>query len=474
MIFPVPLRCHRANLRLGNCFFAFMTNHRKLYEAIVRSGPLGPRQDLGRPGAPCPCGSGKTLQDCCLVSTPRCSLARQKYTPTARSLAERPGDHGEVDLKSLPRLTFWPSRTIETNYYGLTDFVQNHCSPDTLFYLDTNFLTSHNIPNFFWRSLFTRTVVFTSLVWEELNDWLRTPRVNQDVRRLLLQARIERPMGIEFDPDTRWRVDFEIARSYYVNLLAERRRTAVHLIRDFSERQQREASEDELRTILQAVGTEASLRMLRKAVSESARPGLRFFTDEELTATAVADGIIRGRPMVILTRDKDVQEHFVKLLTLMDRHYQAMLFAEQLCNDKLVFGVEELALKTAELNHHFVEGTANLVKKPGHTTDDFLAFILPKNFKPILTQCFWVGGQADSLVCSQLAYKAEAGMARLLSTKGNTRGLSTDRLSGRNCHVTGFPWGVRDPRSYAIVAEDKKRVIDIMAIPSLDIAHAQA
>ena len=72
-----------------------------------------------------------------------------------------------------------------------------------------------------------------------------------------------------------------------------------------------------------------------------------------------------------------------------------------------------------------------------------------------------------------VSYVGEKGLDGVIRMKGLTKGLSTDRLGGKNCHVTGFPIGIDEPRNWVVVARDKTNLSleSGLFIANLDLAH---
>jgi len=77
-----------------------------------------------------------------------------------------------------------------------------------------------------------------------------------------------------------------------------------------------------------------------------------------------------------------------------------------------------------------------------------------------------------------LTYICETPMLKLVEAKGQSWGLNTELLNGKNCHVTGFPAGfpvgISDPRSFVVLALDRfvRDSNSQYKFPRLDLAHA--
>jgi hypothetical protein len=139
-----------------------------------------------------------------------------------------------------------------------------------------------------------------------------------------------------------------------------------------------------------------------------------------------------------------------------------------------MFLVRPLPRGADRLEHYFDCSDGLLVKKPASDPTRFSAVLLPIAYRPVCLSCFLLGGQPPDMTLTAYNSVAERDMHRVIRVKGATMGLSTDRLGGKNCHVTGLPEGVEDSRSWAVIVKDKSLAFKYspLRIPFLDIAHA--
>lgn len=289
--------------------------------------------------------------------------------------------------------------------------------------------------------------------------------------RTLFPRREAQAVGLQLPPNPDWHPFLVVARNYYVNLLAARKNLGYTSRLRFEQEYERAPTKQEIVALSQALGTERDIGLIRKGFECSNIE--HFFTDEHLVATAVVDGLAHGSEVVVITRDNDVYEHFVKMVELLDIHYQAMLFADQFALRAEEYMSQPQIRDTDELKYFFADDKGMLVKKPVSNLDEFVPSLLPRRYVSRPLYCLLFGDKGDRLRFTSVTYNAESPMLRLLEVKGRTGGLNTDKLQARNCHVTGFPVGVDDPRRWVIVARDNVKQWERLEIPLLDIRHAQ-
>ncbi len=409
------------------------------------------------------------------------SRPKLNLTPAVRDLYEKNRGTGVPDSSAwhtvvngrIPteRLAFGPltaKRPID--YRVVARFIRTYCPQNMAFYLDTNFFTGEEKPDVLWHALLEKQIVITPLVWRELQPWLGTPFRNRSIRDLLLDARLYKNPNIEFSPDKEWHPFHSVAHAYYVNLLAVRKRMGKALVDQFAADHGREPTKQEIDRMIQTAGTERDFHLLRKGRESFGTP--TFFTDEELVAYAVLGGLIRGKEVTILGTDTDVHEQFVKLVSLLDWHYQALLSAERYAADSSAFECRKLIRTTDELRYYFADDEGILARKPVDNPNDFVRWLLPREYTSNPVYCLLFGGNGSELRFTPMTYNAERDMVRVLEMKGKTGGANTDLINGMNCHVTGFPRGIDDPRKFVILVRDHTEDKEPLRFPLLDIAHA--
>ncbi len=273
--------------------------------------------------------------------------------------------------------------------------------------------------------------------------------------------------SVEFCDFTQWAHDATRALHYYVNLLGMRKK--VYRAAEIG----LEAELGRAPTLLEITrAKQDAVNKLGARASPLARKGARadnssgnFYTDEVLTVTAFLTAIYERRTTVILTRDEDIFDQFYKLQWLLDSHYRGMLFADAYLaslSQRRVMSIPQ----GQPWSDVFADGPNRLVSR----SDADLEAILPPGARGIQIEC-WLVRSGES----RLRFRADDTMRRLLTIKGSTGGLNTDRLLPRNCHIWLAPLPIPDDlRGYAALAVDRRVTFKKagIAIPILDINQA--
>ena len=190
-----------------------------------------------------------------------------------------------------------------------------------------------------------------------------------------------------------------------------------------------------------------------------------FYTDEVLVYLAVRTGITTGRPVVILTKDEDVQEQFYKLLWLLDTQYRGMLIADLFASSPSSFVTHPMPTTDPAINDAFT-GDNILIER----SDELIEQVLPEAFHFVPLYCWIVGEKL-----TQMIFGAEQEMTRLLHTKGETGGLNTNLLNGKNCHLWLAPLDIPMPlRGCSAIVQDRRLELSLSAakIPIFDVNQA--
>ena len=126
-----------------------------------------------------------------------------------------------------------------------------------------------------------------------------------------------------------------------------------------------------------------------------------------------------------------------------------------------------------DLRHFFDTDQSVLIRKPV-PADAFLAWLLPNDANPLRIQCVLFAEKKEALTITPLSFICESPMIELVEAKGKSWGLNTDLLDGKNCHVTGFPIGIHDPRDFVILGHDRMVIAPgtKYKFPRLDLAQA--
>jgi hypothetical protein len=344
-----------------------------------------------------------------------------------------------------------------------------NADPGHSFLLDTSFFARHEIDQCVWDALFRGRVFLTRHVWTELDAWLKTPYSNGHVVERFRRATGQTDHSIVLDHELAWEPDLYCTRSYYSSLLSVRRQRSRQIIGDFESEHGRSPTNEEANRLFQINGTERDFQLLKKGFADFGKP--HFFTDDDLVSCAAVLGLRTGRPVTILTRDGDVLDQFQKLMTLLTSHYQALLFADVYANSPSSFQTISMP-STSTLESYFDCGQSLLVKKPVDP-DKFVEWLLPQDYQAVRLTCVLLAGDPPSMTLQLIRFQAEIDMLRLIRTKGLAGGRSTNRLGVRNCHVTGFPEGIDDPRSWVVIATDRTESFrgTTFNVARLDLRH---
>ncbi|MBI2806788.1 MAG: hypothetical protein HYX68_17555 [Planctomycetes bacterium] len=305
----------------------------------------------------------------------------------------------------------------------------------------------------------------------ELAGWLMAPCRHSRLWRLVVSARLDRHGPVWIDCPERWPQDHLLGIAYYSNLLAERKRRARDLALQLEQKLSRTPTDDELNGLFQKGWARRDFHVVRSGAKEL-RTGGNVFTDEHLVVTACAVGLFTGNDTVVLTRDRGVFDQFAKLTSLLTMHYQGMRFAEAYAAYRSSFEITPMPIGNPDIDAFFVAENSFLVRKPV-ALEQFVDWLLPHESVPVGLHCILLGGEADSFSLDHCFLEAERDMDRIIRMKGRTRGWNTDRIRGRNCHATGFPRGIPNPRHFVAVVQDREIYLPdgTLAFPKLDIAH---
>ncbi len=334
-------------------------------------------------------------------------------------------------------------------------------NPDrALFFCDTSLFDDRTDHRLFSALLNEEgKLVIVPPVQRELEPWLATHQDHPAARAI-----IARDPAIQFftlDNSGGWE---DAAAEYYVKLLGIRKRLLRLELAKFEEKHGRPPDAGELdrlhRDMHRALGPRGYL-LARKGAETLPAP--ISYTDEILVYLAVATGISSGRPVVILSKDEDLQEQFYKLQWLLDTQYRGMLLADLYRANFSRFVFHPLPGDNRDLAEAFVGQNNVLIER----SEDLLDEILPTSSVFVPLYCWIVG---DKL--TQTLFGAEREMTRLLRVKGETGGLNTDRLAGRNCHISLAPMDVPVPlEGCAAIVQDRRGKLPSsrVEIPFLDV-----
>lgn len=361
----------------------------------------------------------------------------------------------------LPRLSFGATAKQSYDMGHLCHLIE--AAEDAVFFCDTS-IFHRSTDERLWAALFNRTgkVVIIPHVHHELKVWLDTNPTHVAARTIT-----EQHPAIQFFDFVSADECGRAAYIYYVNLLGMRKRLFDVERWRFEQAYGRLPDDREMevlrRGVHEAVGPRGYL-IAKKGEGNVSSP--TYNTDEALVYLAMMTGITTGREVVILTKDEDIQEQFYKLQWLLDTHYRGMLLADLYASDPGGFVHHAPPLRNEHFDEVFVGDHITLIER----SEALLSEILPPTcaFTPIY--CWVIGNKL-----TQMTFGAETEMRRLFETKGDTGGLNTNRLNGRNCHIWLAPLDVNlSLRGCAIIAHDQRVSLrpSSVAIPMHDFNQA--
>jgi len=321
--------------------------------------------------------------------------------------------------------------------------------PGAIFFLDTNIFTTR-LDKETWDLFLSTQVLIAPTIWKELHPWLKTPRVNQEIRDLVLKG-INRQVSRE--PNDRKRtiiihpasvvdeprievvfIDDEHLRhgyNYYYRLLALRKLMGPITVSVLKRELGRPPTDDEFLAEAQGRFGERGFHLAKKGI---ARLGaFNQFADEELLLFAVLTAIIRGAECYIVTRDTDVIEQFFKLSLLLKEHYRCMLAAEKYAANPSSMVFQEVFFENDGVHVPIFEQSPILQ----YSATEIEFAVLPSRFHPVNIHCLLFGGDEKHPKVSYTAFSAEREMAKVLRIKAATGGRSTDLFGDRNCTIRG-------------------------------------
>jgi hypothetical protein len=333
---------------------------------------------------------------------------------------------------------------------------------DVSFFCDTSMFDVQTDDRL-WPALLNHPgkLVLTPRVQLELKPWLQS---HPD--HIAARAMRERHEGIRFLKNQYDEVQLA-CYVYYMNLLGVRKRLLKLGRVKFNEAHGRDPNERELAAIRNDAqrtwGERAAL-----LANKGDRPVTpTYFTDEEVVYSAVINGIASGRPTAILTKDEDLQEQFYKLIWLLDTHYRGMLLAGLYAREFSRFTMHPLPLFLPDVRDAFEEENGLLIERSAALIEEE---VLPQTFHFVALECWVMGARLTRAI-----FAAEQEMARVLHTKGITRGLNTDVLGGRNCHIWLAPLSIpHELRGCAAIVRDRRVKVGSTSvqIPLLDANQA--
>jgi hypothetical protein len=286
------------------------------------------------------------------------------------------------------------------------------------FFLDTN-MWDAKLDSQLWPVLLDRggALYVAPSVTIELEEWAKRNR-----HLLCSVAYLERRnplilLGLPTDE-----VDLS-AYVYYTSLLHERRSAITHFTGRFSAIYGRTPTDDEVVEGVQRLYGQRGLALVHKHGRRVRTDP--WATDESVVYSAAAHSLRTGEPTVILSQDQDVLEQFYKLWWFLDTHYRAKLMADEFVLNPSAY--ERSPMPDTAVTRNFFEADDGFLLNRGNRR---MREVLPLNRIPVTPECWLIG---KSLV--RMSFGAEREMSRLLDVKGETGGLVSADLGGRNLHA---------------------------------------
>jgi hypothetical protein len=319
----------------------------------------------------------------------------------------------------------------------------------TILFPDTGFITTPIQPSF-WRAAHAFSLGFSQMTVGELTGWMATPIGNEYLHTWLPRAlqtcqsepleeaslfRFCRVLGTlepyaltNFEVAIADRAKFEpFGYDYYVNLLSLRKRLGIVANRELQDILGRDATDSELK---QHLHNKHHARVAPLALKGCRDFGKRnYLHDEELVVTAVMTAILTGRETVILTRDNDVFDQFVKLMELIIEDYHCYRWANVHFLDPSGCPMYPIAIPPGHNDESGFQGDAfDHVVVPIEEVEG----LPPYEFKFVNTYCVLVGNSSADPKISQAGCCLEREMGHLLEAKGKNGGRNTVHFGQKN------------------------------------------
>lgn len=365
--------------------------------------------------------------------------ARPPRTPTTRFFERATRDVAPGQTFSP---TFIPRLTYRTHEFASDPMAlvkaANEAEHD--FFLDTSIVDVETPPEFWDLLLARRRIHLVPGVVRELESWLE-----QHPEHPMAAPTATRDPHIQFISRESLEPSIWDGVRYYFNLLIGRKQ-AMRLYEDqLRSELGRDPTDDE---VSQRVLTQLGERAYLFAKKGRARLDELSHADEELVCVALAHAVQTGRPAMIVTRDQDVLEQTYKLTSLVDLDYRSMLLADSYALEFASYRPSRLLLDEDALKEVFVDSEENVMFDAAGLRER----VLPRQFEVAPISCVRVAGAT-----TQVSFGAETRMRDIFRIKGQTRGLNTNRLGRRNCHLTLWPLDVsRRLKSMAVVAFERR------------------
>ncbi len=327
--------------------------------------------------------------------------------------------------------------------------IESH--PGALYFLDSTQFIGPMAQRIWQALLADKRIAMTPPVYQELEWWLNDPKeTNLEVHHAIKNS----ASGDDRSPIAWVGIEnpaLESVCDHYVNLLGMRKRMFVAARVNLEKQLGRPANKQEVSNYCQQLGTSRAQLLGRQG--ENIKVPAHKYNDECLVVLAIMFAIVKGREVVIVSSDEAVFDQFYKAIWLMDTHYRSMLLADRYVDNPSAFPSCEVDNPHKEA---FSDESVLLLTKPS----DGLSELLPVEHSPVLVRCVLLQNGFET----EMVFKAEREMRRVFDIKARTNGLSTDKLSGKNCHVFLGDMAISRLGNRAAIATDQA-----VALPGREI-----
>lgn len=314
-----------------------------------------------------------------------------------------------------------PPGPIDFSFAEYAKSLRQQCLEGHSFFIDTGMLDWIEIDECLWEVLLSKKVFLTYGIQKELSASRRKNQkfwqaVDANHPNIVLLAK--RGLG----------TGAELGIEYFIRLLGIRKQV-FEIVETQLKHEGKSTDLNCIRSEVQKLVGERGMRLASKGNEDRNKRNLMY--DEEMLVVAFSHALMTGNDTTIITIDGDLVDQFIKLQYVVDSQYRAMLIAEEfaseprnfllLQSEKLVFPTafeeEEFYLMPAGIEYRLVETKQNWVNIH---VDRIERSLEPTQFLPVL-------------------FSADRDMHRLFVTKGETGGLNTSLLSGKNLHLSVQP-----------------------------------
>ncbi len=298
----------------------------------------------------------------------------------------------------------WSQDEAHIDWNSLAQMIEQSSLSDAKFFMDSSFFDRQEIPWKVWEALLTRQIVFTPLVWSELEDWRNRPFANEPIRDALLKLIDAGDSRVEILDTTAWPSNIRENARRYIELLGCRKLIGIGVAQQLRKKRGEEPSHDDVSRELQKIVRDRGIVLARKGLADAEKPN--FLADEQLVVCAIVNAILSGRETAILTRDADLIEQFYKALYLLDTDYRSLLIADsyKTAPDNLI--VQDVG---DDFLSNVFEPTKLLL-----LPRKFTEWVLPRERNWEVVSCNRLGGHGPHMKISRLSYCAETEMSSVL------------------------------------------------------------